>query len=126
MVTEGTQDEVEVEVEIVPIVGFVVVEKVVEVVGVVGVVNFVGFAGVQGVHVVEFGIEGEVVEEMVVEEMVVEEMGLVSVVGIFEGEAVEGEAERHGRGLPRGRQCRAALCTSFSRFPLRCFSSSLN
>ena len=51
LVTEGTQDEIEVEVEIVPIVGVVEVEKVEGVVEVVEVVNFVGFAEVQGVHV---------------------------------------------------------------------------
>ena len=77
LVTAGvTQDEV----EIVPIVGVVEVEKVQEV---------VGFVGVQGVHVVEFGIEGEVVEEVVVEKTVEEEMGLVSMVGFVEGEVVE-------------------------------------
>ena len=82
-VTAGvTQDEV----EIVPIVGVVEVEKVVEV---VRVVDFLGFVGVQRVHVVEFGIKGEVVEEVVVEETVEEEMGLVSVVGFVEGEVVE-------------------------------------
>ena len=48
-----------------------------------------GFVGVQGVHVVELGIEREVVEEVVVEETVVAEMGLVSVVGFVEGEVVE-------------------------------------
>ena len=41
--------------------GVVEVEKVQEVMGVVD------FVGVQGVLVVEFSIEGEVVEEMVVE-----------------------------------------------------------
>ena len=59
---------------------------------------YVGFVGVQGVHVVEFGIEGEVVGEVVVEER----MGLVSVVGFVEGEAVEELAERHWRGPSKG------------------------
>ena len=49
-----------------------------------------GFVRVQGVHVVELGIEREVVEEVVVEEeTVVAEIGLVSVVGFVEGEVVE-------------------------------------
>ena len=48
-----------------------------------------GFVRLQGVHVVELGIEGEVVEEVVVEETVVAEMGLVSAVGFVEGKVVE-------------------------------------
>ena len=70
-----------------------------------------------------FSIEGEVVEEIVLEETVAEEIGLVSMVGLVEGQAVEGEAEKHWKDLPRGHQCRTALRTSFSRLPLRCFSS---
>ena len=70
--------------------------------------------GIQGEHVVEFGIEGEVVEEMEEEEMEEEEgMGLAFVLVPVEGEAVEGEAERHWRDLLRGRQCRVALRISF-------------
>ena len=68
------------------------------------VAEVVGFVGVQGEYVVEFGIEGEVVEEMEEEEMEEEEgMGLASVLVPVEGEAVEGEAERHWRYLLRGR-----------------------
>ena len=75
----------------------------------------------------EFGTEGEVVEEMEEEEMEEEEgMGLASVLVPVEGEAVEGEAERHRRYLLRGRQCRVALRTSFWRLPHCCFSSSLD
>ena len=72
------------------------------------VVDFVGFVKVQGEHAVEYGIEGKVVREMVVKEMVEEEMGVASAV-----ELVEGEAERHWRGLPNDPQSRAALNTFF-------------
>ena len=83
--SEGvTQDEVEVP------------EGVGKVEGVAEVVGVVDFVGVQGGHVVEFGINGEVVDEMEEEEG----MGLASVLVPVEGEAVEGkaveeEAERH-------------------------------
>ena len=86
------------------------------------VAEVVGFVGVQGEYVVEFGIEGEVVEEMKEEEMEEEEgMGLESVLV-----PVEGEAVRHRRYLLRSRQCRVALRTSFWRLPHCCFSSSLD
>ena len=85
------QDEVKVEVEVVLFV------EVVE------VVDFVGFVRVQGKHAVGYGIEG-----VMVEKMVVEEMGMASAV-----ELVEGEAERHWRGLPKDPQGRAALNTFF-------------
>ena len=104
-----TQDEVEV-----PFVWVVEVEEVEKIEGVEKVVVVVDFVRVQGEHIVEFGIEREVVEEMEVEEMEEEEgMGLASVLVPVEGEAVEREAERHWRALLRGRQCRVALCTSF-------------
>ena len=88
------------------------VEGVEKVEGVSEVVGVEDFVRVQGKYVVEFGIE--VGEEMEEEEMEAEEgMGLASVLAPVEGEAVEGEAERHWRDLLRGRQCRVALRTSF-------------
>ena len=120
-----TRDEVEV-----PVVWVVEVEEVEKIEGagkVEGVAEVVDFVRVHGEHVVEFGIEGELVEEMEVEEMEEEEgMGLASVMVPLEGEAVELEAERHWRDLLRSCQCRVAQCTSFLRLPHRCFSSSLD
>ena len=105
-----------------------------EVVGIVRVVEIVGVENivVQGEHIVECGIEGEVVakeevvEEEVVEEEVVKEViekdvGMITAVRLVEEEVFE---ERHLKGFPGDPQGRAALNTLSWRLPVRCFFSS--
>ena len=95
---------------------------IVEVVKIVGVENIV----VQGEYVVECSIEWEVVEEEVVEEEVVEEVikkevGMVTAVGLVEGEVF---GERHWKGLPGDPHGRVALNIFSWWLPLCYFSSS--
>ena len=86
----------------------IAIDQIVEVVGVV----------VQGEHIVESGLEGEVVEKVMVED-VVEEMGVVVEMYLVEGMVVLGD--KHWRGLPRGPQGRTAQNTFFLLFLLRYF-----
>ena len=70
------------------------VGEVEEVVGIVGV----EIIFVQGEHVVECGIEGEVVEEEVVEEVTEKEVGMLTAVGLVEGEVFGGKHSNVSRG----------------------------
>ena len=99
------------------------VGEVEEFAGIVGVVEIVGVENivVQGEHVVENGIVGEVVEEEVVEEVIEKEVGMVTAVGLVEGEVFR---ERHWKGLPMDPQGRVALNTFSWWLLLRCFFSS--
>ena len=68
-------------------------------------------------------VEEEVVEEEVVEEVIERKVGMVTAVGLVEGEVF---GERHWKGLPGGPQGRVALSTFSWWLLLRYFSSSSN
>ena len=88
----------------------------------VGAVEIVGVEKivVQEEHVVECNIEVGV-EEEVVEEVIEKEVGMLTTVGLVEGEVL---GKRHWKGLPRDPQGRVALNTFSWRLLLRCFFPS--
>ena len=111
LVVRENDEKVHGEAEVVLFWGEIV--KLVRVVEVVGVVEIV----VSGLHVVESGIEDEVVEEMLEEEM-----EMVAAVELAE---VDSE-EKHWRCLPRDPSDRMAQNISFWRPLLHCLCFSLS
>ena len=64
-------------------------------------------------------VEEEVVEKEVVEEVIKKEVGMLTTVGLVEGEVF---GERHWKGLPRDPQGRVALKIFSWQLPLCYFS----